>query len=88
MPQEQVPTKRCYRVDCSKIAKVLPDFKPQWDARKGAAELYEVYQKVGLTLDEFEGTKFQRIAHIKYLIGNELLDRELRWQKEQLATIE
>jgi hypothetical protein len=66
----------------------LPSFKPQWDTRKGAAELYEVYQKVGLTLDEFEGTKYQRIAHIKYLIGNDLLDGELRWRKEQLATIE
>ncbi|MDJ0592421.1 MAG: SDR family oxidoreductase [Pleurocapsa sp. MO_226.B13] len=82
------PDKRCYRVDCSKIAKVLPNFKPQWNARKGAAELYEVYQKVGLTLEEFEGTKYQRIAHIKYLIANELLDRELRWQKEKLTTVE
>ena len=82
------PDKRCYRVDCSKITKILPDFKPQWNARKGAEELYEVYQKVGLTLDEFEGSKYQRIAHIKYLISNELLDGELRWQKEQLATVE
>ncbi|MEN9567733.1 MAG: hypothetical protein RLZZ69_2929, partial [Cyanobacteriota bacterium] len=82
------PDTRCYRVDCSKIARVLPSFKPQWDTRKGAAELYEVYQKVGLTLDEFEGTKYQRIAHIKYLIGNDLLDGELRWRKEQLAAIE
>jgi nucleoside-diphosphate-sugar epimerase len=82
------PDKRCYRVDCGKIAKVLPNFQPQWDARKGAAELYEIYQKVGLTLDEFEGSKYQRIAHIKYLLGNELLDDELRWQKETLATIE
>ncbi|MEM8722558.1 MAG: SDR family oxidoreductase [Cyanobacteria bacterium P01_G01_bin.39] len=82
------PDKRCYRVDCSKIAKVLPNFKPQWDARKGAAELYQVYQQVGLTLDEFEGSKYQRIAHIKYLIGNDLLNNELRWQKEQLVTIE
>lgn len=82
------PDKRCYRVDCSKIARILPDFKPQWDARKGAAELYEVYQQVGLTLDEFEGDKYQRIAHIKYLIGNDLLNNELRWQKEQLVTME
>jgi nucleoside-diphosphate-sugar epimerase len=82
------PDKRCYRVDCSKIAKVLPNFQPQWDARKGAAELYEVYKKVGLTLDEFEGPKYQRIAHIKYLLSNELLDGELRWQKETLAAIE
>lgn len=82
------PDKRCYRVDCSKIALTLPSFQPQWNARKGAAELYEVYQKVGLTLDEFEGNKYQRIAHIKYLISNELLDGELRWKKEQLATVE
>jgi len=82
------PDKRCYRVDCSKIANTLPGFQPQWDARKGAVELYEVYQKVGLTLEEFEGTKYQRIAHIKYLISNELLNGELRWQKEKLTTVE
>ena len=82
------PDKRCYRVDCSKIANILPNFKPQWDARKGAAELYEVYQKVGLTLEEFEGSKYQRIAHIKYLISNELLNSELRWQTETLTVID
>lgn len=82
------PDTRCYRVNCSKIAQVLPDFKPQWNARKGAAELYEVYQKVGLTLDEFEGVKYQRIAHIKYLISNSLLNEDLRWQKETLTTVE
>lgn len=81
------PDKRCYRVDSSKIAKVLPDFKPQWDAKKGAVELYETYQKVGLTLEEFEGPKYQRIAHIKYLLSNGLLNEELRWQREKLATL-
>lgn len=84
---EAGPDKRCYRVDCSKITKVLPNFQPQWNARKGAAELYEVYQKVGLTLEEFEGSKYQRIAHIKYLLGNGLLDEELRWQHEKLAVL-
>lgn len=79
------PDKRCYRVDCSKIAQTLPDFQPQWNARKGAIELYETYQKVGLTLEEFEGPKYQRIAHIKYLMGNDLLDENLRWKKSTLA---
>ena len=31
------PDKRNYRADFSKIARVLPGFQPQWDARKGAA---------------------------------------------------
>lgn len=81
------PDKRCYRVDCSKIAQTLPNFKPQWDAKKGAVELYETYQKLGLTLEEFEGSKYQRIAHIKYLLSNGLLDDNLRWQSEKLEVL-
>lgn len=80
------PDKRCYRVDCSKIAETL-NFQPVWDARKGAEQLYQAYAKVGLTLEEFEGDRYQRIAHIKYLINNGLLDNNLRWQHETLATI-
>jgi nucleoside-diphosphate-sugar epimerase len=82
------PDLRCYRVNCSKIMEVLPNFKPQWDARKGAIELYEAYQKVGLTLEEFEGPRYQRIAHIKYLLSQDLLDENLRWKKATLAAID
>jgi len=81
------PDKRCYRVNCSKIAETLPSFQPQWDARKGAAELYEAYKRVGLTLEEFEGPKYQRIAHIKYLLSDGLLNEDLRWQHEPLTVL-
>lgn len=73
------PDKRTYRVDFSKIAKTLPEFKPQWDARRGAQELYDAYQKTSLKLDDFEGPKYKRIDHIKKLIGDGLLDETLRW---------
>ena len=73
------PDKRTYRVDFSKIAKMLPEFIPQWDARKGAQELYEAYQKADLKLDEFEGPKYKRIDHIKQLLNNGQLDETLRW---------
>ena len=39
------PDKRSYRVNCDKIRRVLPAFKPQWDARKGAEELYAAYRR-------------------------------------------
>ena len=74
------PDKRCYRVDCNKIARVLHDFKPQWTARRGIEQLYNEYKKVGLTIDEFEGPKYMRIAHIKSLNGEGLLDENLRWK--------
>ncbi|MEO1620914.1 MAG: NAD(P)-dependent oxidoreductase [Cyanobacteria bacterium J06632_3] len=74
------PDKRCYRVDCSKILRVLPEFQPQWNARKGVQELYDAYKAIGLTLDEFEGDRYQRIAHIKSLLKSGQLNNDLRWQ--------
>ena len=78
------PDKRCYRVDCSKIAQTLPEFKPQWNAVKGAEELYAAYQKIGLTLDDFEGARYKRIAHIQQLLSTGRLDQNLRWQTPAL----
>jgi nucleoside-diphosphate-sugar epimerase len=74
------PDKRCYRVDSSKIMKTLAAFQPVWDARKGAAELLAAYKKVGLKLDDFEGTKYKRIDHIKMLMNSGLLGADLRWK--------
>ena len=68
------PDKRCYRVSCNKIRKVLPEFQPVWDARKGAVELHETYKKIGLVLEDFEGPRFKRIAHIRKLIEDGVLD--------------
>ncbi|HBB35051.1 MAG TPA: NAD-dependent dehydratase [Cyanobacteria bacterium UBA8803] len=79
------PDKRCYRVDCSKIAQTLPEFQPQWNARRGAEELYSAYQKIGLTLEDFEGSKYKRIAHIQQLISTGQLDETLRWRTAALA---
>jgi nucleoside-diphosphate-sugar epimerase len=75
------PDKRCYRVDCNRIARDLHGFKPQWTARRGVEQLYEVYKRVGLTLEEFEGERFMRIAHVKKLVSDGLLDEELRWHQ-------
>ncbi len=72
------PDTRSYRVSFDKIAAALPAFKPQWDARKGAIQLYEAYRKSSLTLEEFEGPRYQRIAHIKKLIEDGVIDAELR----------
>jgi dTDP-D-glucose 4,6-dehydratase len=74
------PDKRCYRVDCNKIARELHGFKPQWTVRRGVEQLYQAYRAVGLQLEDFEGPKFMRIAHIKKLINEALLDSNLRWR--------
>jgi nucleoside-diphosphate-sugar epimerase len=72
------PDKRCYRVDCNKIASTLHDFKPQWTARRGIEQLFQEYKRVGLTLEAFEGPQFKRIAHIKQLVKEKILSETLR----------
>jgi nucleoside-diphosphate-sugar epimerase len=74
------PDKRCYRVDCGKIRRILPNFRPVWDARRGAIELYNSFTKTGLTVDDFEGVRYKRIAHIRSLIADGHLDESLRWK--------
>ena len=44
----------------------------------GAEQLYKAYRGSGLTLEEFEGPRYQRIGHIKMLLANDILDSELR----------
>jgi nucleoside-diphosphate-sugar epimerase len=72
------PDKRSYRVSFERIARLLPEFKPLWDVRRGAEQLYAAYRSSGLTLQEFEGPRYQRIAHIKKLLVEGVLDRNLR----------
>lgn len=75
------PDKRCYRVDCSKIQRVLPSFQPVWDARRGAQELYDTYRGIGLDVADFEGIRYKRIAHIRALIAEGAIDESLRWRR-------
>ncbi|MBJ6132979.1 SDR family oxidoreductase [Ochrobactrum sp. Q0168] len=72
------PDTRSYRVSFEKLARVLPHAKPQWDAAAGAEELLAAYSRSTLTLEEFEGPRFQRIAHIRKLLEEGVLDSDLR----------
>lgn len=79
------PDTRNYRVNCDKILQQLPGFNPQWDARKGAKQLYEAYQDIGLQLEDFEGPRYRRVDHIKHLIQSGRLDGSLRWREPTAA---
>ena len=70
------PDKRCYRVTCDKMERVL-GYKTRWTARKGAEELYDAYRQAGLT-DEQRG-RYLRIATIQRLLKDGKLDSSLRW---------
>jgi nucleoside-diphosphate-sugar epimerase len=72
------PDPRSYRVDFGKIHRLLPDFKPQWNARRGAVELYEAYRSESLLIADCEGPRFKRIDHLKLLLQTGRVDATLR----------
>lgn len=80
------PDKRCYRVNCEKIIRRLPSFKPQWTARLGAQELLDAYRQIGITKGEFEGERFKRIAHLQRLMADGYIAADLRPASEEMTT--
>jgi nucleoside-diphosphate-sugar epimerase len=73
------PDARNYRVDFSKIQQALPDFQARWTLRAGIEELYEAYQRAGLTKDEFLGPRYYRLKTVHGLRERGALDNDLRW---------
>jgi nucleoside-diphosphate-sugar epimerase len=74
------PDPRSYRVDCSKILRTLPSFRPQWTVAKGVRQLYEAYRMAGLTGAQFQERYF-RLKQIRRLQDEGRLDNDLRWAR-------
>ena len=74
------PDKRSYRVDCSKIARVLPEFQPRWTVRQGVKQLRDAYVRNRLDLEDFTGPRYLRIKRVLELQEAGRLDEDLRFR--------
>jgi nucleoside-diphosphate-sugar epimerase len=74
------PDKRCYRINCDKIRRAVPGFRPKWTAREGAQELYNAYRAAGLTAKDMECGLYVRMSQIERLLKSGKLDGSLRWK--------
>jgi nucleoside-diphosphate-sugar epimerase len=72
------PDKRNYRVSCDLIRRELPSFQPTWTVRKGVEELHRAYVAHGLSLEEFESSRYLRIKHVREQLAAGAIDAELR----------
>jgi nucleoside-diphosphate-sugar epimerase len=79
------PDTRSYRVSFEKIRSVLPAFRCEWDPRKGAAQLRQILETVGLTEEDFRSRRFTRLRQLEHLLSNGQLDRDLFWRGEHAA---
>jgi nucleoside-diphosphate-sugar epimerase len=79
------PDKRTYRVDCGRLERALPGLSLEWDARRGARELYSAYVTAGLRREDLEGPRYSRLGRIKRRIADGELQPDLRWSTDRLA---
>ena len=74
-----VPAPRSYRVSFARIHSLLPEFRPQWDGRRGIAQLHAAFREHRLSFEEFEGPRYHRAAHLRELTARGNVDSTLRW---------
>ena len=70
---------RSYRVAFDRIREVLPGYTCDWDAKRGAAQLREVFERIDLDAATFTGRGHTRLAQIEYLMRTRQVDDELFW---------
>lgn len=72
------PDKRSYRVSFEKIRRLMPEFLPLWDARRGVGQLVAAYRSSPRDMAALDGTRFQRIGQIRLLLASGELGLDLR----------
>ncbi len=71
---------RSYRVSFDKISSQLPGFSCERNARTGARELREVFERIDMPRDIFEFRAFTRLKQLQFLIRTGQLDGDLFWR--------
>lgn len=77
---EEGADNRSYRVSFEKIRNRLPDFQCDWDARRGAQQLHDVFQQVAMTSDIFNDRSFTRLKQLEYLLRTQQIDQNFFWR--------
>ncbi|MEM8734465.1 MAG: SDR family oxidoreductase, partial [Planctomycetota bacterium] len=72
------PDKRCYRVQCEKLAQLIPEFQCKWTVEKGVAELLRAYKEFDLTRDAVTGKRYFRLAGLERRKQEGVIDDQLR----------
>jgi len=70
---------RSYRVSFDKINNKLPGFSCDYTAKKGAEELHDIFSKIDMKPEVFEGRPYTRLKQIKFLLNSKQLNQDLYW---------
>lgn len=72
---------RSYRVSFEKIRKHLPDFVCAWDAKRGAQQLYQLFQRIDMPSEVFQHRTFTRLKQLEFLLRTRQIDDQFFWKQ-------
>jgi nucleoside-diphosphate-sugar epimerase len=77
---------RSYRVSFEKIRKHLPGFRCQWDARRGARQLFELFKHIDLNGEMFHQRCFTRLKQLEHLLQTGQIDHKFLWKERDVTS--
>lgn len=77
---QQGSDNRSYRVSFEKAKRELPGFNCDWDARRGARQLAELFNGIDMTPATFDSRRFTRLKQLEYLLRTRQLDDSFYWR--------
>jgi nucleoside-diphosphate-sugar epimerase len=70
---------RSYRVSFAKIHEVLPEFRCEWSARRGAEQLHTLFRRIDLRAEDFAAPAFTRLSQLEHLRRTGQIDASFFW---------
>jgi nucleoside-diphosphate-sugar epimerase len=78
---------RSYRVSFAKIRRHLPGFECGWTAERGARQLLEIFERIGMSEDVFKHRAFTRLQQLKHLLATRQIDQDFYFQTPQAQAV-
>ncbi len=73
---------RSYRVRFDRIKEVLPGFECAWTPERGARQMRAVFERIGMTAEDFGAAPFTRLKMLLRLRETGALDDNLFWRED------
>jgi hypothetical protein len=58
----------------------VPGFRCRHNPAQAATQFHQLFQRIGLTREQFESPAYTRLAMLRQHLGQGRLDRELFWK--------
>ncbi|MGD9879103.1 MAG: NAD-dependent epimerase/dehydratase family protein [Reyranella sp.] len=76
---------RSYRVSFDKITRVLPGFRCQWNADRGARQMRALFEHIAMDERDFNAAPFTRLRELKRLLDTGQIDSDFYWRPNDLS---